>query len=951
MNKRYRDILLRKLVFKKAIVLSLLLLTGFLYSKAQLAAAFTSDVTHGCGFLQVQFTNLSLGNPTTYSWDFGNGKTATGPNPFVVYDKPGIYSVYLKVSNGFVFDDTLSTAYIVVDSLPKTRFNFNPVAGCVPLDVLFRDSSTPNTGFINSWSWDFGDGLSSSQQYPVHTYTGAGTYTVSLTVGNSKGCFDALVVPSAIASGTKPVAIFNAKPLSSCASDPINFINTTSGPISSYLWQFGDGDTSTKKGPLHNFTDTGFLDVTLIATYNGCSDTNAKAGFIYIKPPYVSIRSMLNCDSPYVRNFQMKFLGEKGFLWDFGDGTTDAINKFPRHVYASTGTYFVKLTAFGTECSFTDIDSVNIIDEQPGLSFASMRSEICKYDTIRLNAANYSPLNIELFAWNFGDGTKLTGFSGAPATSHIYDKAGTYYPLVITTDKNGCVDTSKAVTKMIVNGPVAKFSCNKSVCLDYRDLFTDESINDGTHALTKWIWDYGDGKSDSLLASPFAHAYHTLDTFSVKLKVIDAIGCIDSITKSRVLFTIPRPLAKFLSLDSVSCFRDSVQFVDQSVGQGLLYNWNFDDGINSTISSPTHVYTAVGTYNVSLSLQDNQGCADTARQKIRIAALPAVDAGIDSFVCAGNNIMLNATGAVNYKWAADPSLSCIICSDPFAAALRNTKYYVTGTDSIGCAATDSVLLKVIQTVKVSLASADDTLCIGASKQLTAKGADIYSWSPPVGLDNAAINNPVARPTATTIYTVTGIDNKHCFTDSASVKIIVSQYPVFNIVDTAVTVAGGSNFLIRTTSSPDIVSWQWAPATDLSCVDCPQPVAKTNKIIKYTAVATNNYGCSVSDHIVVRGLCNGANIFIPNTFSPNGDNVNDKFYPRGNGLYLIKSMRIFNRIGQLVFQKINFPADTESEGWDGTYYSKPVSPGVYMYFIEIICNNGVTFSFKGDVTVL
>ena len=216
-------------------------------SKAQLVASFAANVTHGCGTLQVQFTNLSTGNPTNFSWDFGNGKTASVVNPFVVYDRPGLYTVYLRVSTGLLSDDTLAVAYITVDSLPKALFNYLPVAGCIPLDIQFKDSSLPSTGIITSWSWNFGDGTISSLPSPLHTYSGAGSYSVSLIAGNSRGCFDTLVIPSAVATGTKPVASFNAKPLSSCASDPINFINTTTGTTTSYLWQFGDGDTSTKR--------------------------------------------------------------------------------------------------------------------------------------------------------------------------------------------------------------------------------------------------------------------------------------------------------------------------------------------------------------------------------------------------------------------------------------------------------------------------------------------------------------------------------------------------------------------------------------------------------------------------------------------------------------------------------------------------------------------------------
>ena len=127
--------------------------------------------------------------------------------------------------------------------------------------------------------------------------------------------------------------------------------------------------------------------------------------------------------------------------------------------------------------------------------------------------------------------------------------------------------------------------------------------------------------------------------------------------------------------------------------------------------------------------------------------------------------------------------------------------------------------------------------------------------------------------------------------------------------------------------------------------------KGNRIIEYTGTAYNSYGCGASDKIKITALCNNKVIFVPNTFSPNGDAINDRFYLRGKGLYLIKSMRIFNRLGQSVFQKLNFAADSEAEGWDGTIYGRKLPSDVYIYYIEVMCNNGVTMTIKGDITLL
>src|SRR5207244_7932386 len=118
---------------------------------------------------------------------------------------------------------------------------------------------------------------------------------------------------------------------------------------------------------------------------------------------------------------------------------------------------------------------------------------------------------------------------------------------------------------------------------------------------------------------------------------------------------------------------------------------------------------------------------------------------------------------------------------------------------------------------------------------------------------------------------------------------------------------GSLYTIKTTSSADVVKWQWTPPTDLSCNNCPQPQARIDKISQYTGTAYNSFGCTATDKIKIESLCNNQVLFIPNTFSPNGDSRNDRFYPRGNGVYAIKSMRIFTKLGQAVFQKLNFAA--------------------------------------------
>jgi len=743
---------------------------------------------------------------------------------------------------------------------------------------------------------------------------------------------------------------FFANQFNVCASTPINFTNKTTGTYTSFFWDFGDGDTSNKRGPQHYFLDTGFMDIKLIAYNNGCSDSVTLRNYVYIKPPIVKIRSTFNCDSPYTKNFEARFVGEQSYIWDFGDGTTSTTEKFPSHTYTNTGTYTVKLSAVADACSYEDTVIVHVIDEHPVYSFNSAQSKICRHDTLQFNVQNYNPSYITSFSWDYGDGTQ-SAFTKSDKSSYVYNKAGTYYPKLITLDIQGCYDTVDNGLKIDVYGPQAAFISSEYTCVNFNVNFTDESSTDGLHPLAKWIWDYGDGKTDTLNGSPFTHVYNVIDTFNIKLKVIDSYGCADTLTRTKGIITIPKPNASFNVSDTINCFSNPVSFKDVSQGQVLGSAWQFGDGDTSSQSAPVHNYSLPGSYTVTLIVGNQKGCSDTAVQTIRVVPLPNVDAGLDTILCLGQSLTLQPTGASVYTWTADASLSCTSCTTPLAHPLLSTKYFVSGTDTNRCTATDSIIVVVKQPINVLLQNSIDTICSGKSVQLSASGAEIYTWQPSAGLSNPNISNPIASPPVTTTYTVTGTDSKGCFTDTAILKLQVAPSPTFNIIDTNITLSAGSLYVIKTTSSADVIKWQWSPPTDLSCVNCPEPQTKGNKIIEYTGIAYNSYGCSDTDFIKMKGLCNSEIIFIPNTFSPNGDHVNDRFFPRGNGLYLIKSMRIFNRLGQAVFERTNFAPDVESEGWDGTFYSKKLPSDVYIYFIEIMCNNGVVVPFKGSIMLL
>ena len=156
-----------------------------------------------------------------------------------------------------------------------------------------------------------------------------------------------------------------------------------------------------------------------------------------------------------------------------------------------------------------------------------------------------------------------------------------------------------------------------------------------------------------------------------------------------------------------------------------------------------------------------------------------------------------------------------------------------------------------------------------------------------------------------------------------------------------------------TYSDSIATYTWTPTTRLDCTDCPNPYANPQFDITYKISVADIYGCKASRDIRVNVICNQENYFIPNTFSPNGDGMNDIFAPRGKAIHRVNSMKIFNRWGELIWERRNFMANdrTPSGGWDGTYKGKPAQQDVYVYIIEFVCDNAQIIPFKGNVTLI
>ena len=335
-------------------------------------------------------------------------------NTAVDKDGDGISdSAYTNIT-GSVYSDYLP---LVVSNpgqvKPVADFSASPTSGNAPLNVTFTDTST---GAPTIWNWSFGDGTASTEKSPKRTYSAAGNYTVTLTVGNSAGNNTTTKTSYIKVQGTTsqiPVAEFSASPISGSAPLNVSFTDASRGTPAAWKWVFGDGTNSTVKSPTHKYSTAGNYTVTLTATNAAGSNTTTKTNYIKVTgvtKPVASFTS--NVTSGYVPlnvAFTDKSTGSpSSWKWIFGDGTNSTV-KSPTHKYSTAGNYTVALTATNAAGSNT-ITKTNYIKvtgvTKPVASFTS--NVTSGYVPLNVAFTDKSTGSPSSWKWTFGDGTNST---------------------------------------------------------------------------------------------------------------------------------------------------------------------------------------------------------------------------------------------------------------------------------------------------------------------------------------------------------------------------------------------------------------------------------------------------------------------------------------------------------------------------------------------------------------
>ncbi len=558
-------------------------------------ASFSANITQTCNPNQAfQFTSTNAG-AASYLWQFGDNTVSTQANPTKTFTVPGTYTVKLKVTNAFgCVDSSVRSNYITIQTPVNPAIIASDSSGCIPFSTLL---STNITG-ASSYSWSFGNGQVSSAASFQASYPLAGNYPVSLTVTMPTGCTYSVSMPSFIRTAPQPTANFNIGNTSGCVPLTITLNNLSVG-ASSYLWQFGDGTSSTLQNPVKTFTNQGVYWVRLISTNaQGCSRQFQLNNAVTVIAPQVRFTTADTAGCPpLLVNFTNQTQGATTYKWLFGDNTSST-SANPIKTYTNPGVYDVTLIAYnGSGCS----DTLTIHN------YIHVNYQVASYTTPP-PASGCAPFSTSFslndpagvsYLWDFGDGTTST----ASTPSHVYENPGQYTVTLLVDNGSPCLKYYSVFQVVNVEGRVPVFNVSVNPCPPFEVTFSDT-----THGAASWSWNFGDGVT-STLQNP-THVFSNTSPQHVGLTITTSAGC----TYSYVGFNAVNFLAftaTFTSnYDPELPFPKPVQFTSTNPA-AISWLWDFGDGTTSTEQNPIHVYQSDSAYQVTLVIS-NGDCSVSA---------------------------------------------------------------------------------------------------------------------------------------------------------------------------------------------------------------------------------------------------------------------------------------------------------------------------------------------------
>jgi gliding motility-associated-like protein len=929
----------------------------------------------------LQFYDTSKYVDSAWLWNFGDSALSIFDTASHIYSKPGCYGVNLT---GITKDGCFNTVFI--DSVcidgPYGDFGFSPPGMCSCKDTIVFTVSTVNAV---SLSIVYGCLQGSSTVNPI---TPIGTdnnptvlsfdvpYCVTdsckpqLIFGDTAGC--QVYLEGYYAYIDSPVVDFSFDNYGVCVNGTVCFQDLTTYTLPSYrsftikrIWDFGDGtidSTSNNPAPCHYYGFVGGYNVKLYVYSNlGCIDS--AVGQVVVVPEFPIAGfypddSLVCAYSPicfHDTSWIYPLTGADYWVVNFGDGSIDTFQtKDFCHTYDTGGYYRVTMCVYDS-VGCPDCDSsvvVRVIDNP--IANAGGDRIVC-----------------------YGVTTQLIGTGGTiphwePAA--LFPNPDTYTPTLqlfadttvtfFVGDQYGCSDTDYAV--LTVAQVFADFNLGTVFCEKVPVCVKDASTGING-VLSSWSYDFGDGKSQ--LGPDTCHVYLTSGTIPITEIVMDTTGCTDTVTKTVTI--LPSPDAGFSLNDTVICSNQQMCVTDLSMSTTAITSWSWNYGSVFSSTSPTppcYTFTPPyqNSYDISLVVVDQSTCRDTAILTLILNEVPTANFTW-STSCESEPMPLANTSSLGdgaiiacewLFWVGAPNpVTDNSCNTSYQFPAGSYPVQLVVTDINGC--TDTIVKTVVSDSisQLVIYPGDTTICLGTSVQYNVSGIfDNIVWTPSVWIDNPNSSTVLIKPEGNIGYIINAT-NGVCVAASDTFVIRTIQPIPIEAKATPEQVVLGLSSSITSQIGGQIDSIIWTPDSTLDCRDCPNPIAMPTQTTTYYATiyySENGITCTTIDSVTITVLkvCDNSIIYVPNTFTPNGDGLNDVFMIRGLAATRINFFRVFDRWGKLLFEASGGEPNDPSWGWQGTDRNgEKLNSAVYVYTYEIECINGDIVSGQGNVTLI
>ncbi len=603
--------------------------TDSLYVRPAITSTFSAS--NQCINQPVTFksTGVVAGNrAVSYTWNFGDGNSATGASVQHTFTQAKSYNVSLTVTD--ICGKILTTTQVVQIYNTSTPDFTIPAVVCSNQPIAFMDASLVGDDTIVKWEWNFG-GETRNEQNPTYMFTQAGMQTVSLSITGKSGCQTNILKTISIKEGAKVEFAVAQTCLGLQTQFKDETVLGTGTTMVSRKWDFGDNTTSTDPNPTHNYNQPGQYTVKLTIQNNiGCDVTKIQTITIRRLPQAV-FSNALACAGEGTQFTDASTITDgtiTQWLWSFGDAGSSAnvsTASNPVHVFSTPGTYQVKLkviTNYG--CADSVMKAVTVLTA-PKADF-SFQSSCSSREVAFTDISQTGNSTITAYYWEFGDNTTP---STEKSPKHTYASEGAYTVRLTVTSASRCTNT---IEKTVASGGVAvTFTPDTAICAVGSVSFTPQVISTND-PVKSWQWDFGSLGSFTV-ETPTVIIPGSFTSLSARLTVTTVSGC--SATFSKTIPIRQAAIAQF-GYQVPATNPLTVTFTNQSIN-AKNYVWDFGDNTTSTDPNPSHTYNQPGIYEVVLKAIHVNGCETTLSKTLPLA------------IATGNQINVFPNPIVNGK--------------------------------------------------------------------------------------------------------------------------------------------------------------------------------------------------------------------------------------------------------------------------------------------------------------